>query len=214
MQNEMESKGLNKVNKITNEQNFPRGDFELMDKEKTLTREQKLEKIFSFKGEALGIASKILGNLGNDADFEDIVDEATINAIKHIGEFRHNSTLKTWFKRIVFNQTLDFLRKQKAQKISQMPTLKNTDGKISEIEIPDNHPDPEQLYEKEEQKKLLRSAIFNLRPIFRTCLILTTIEGMNNQEAADALGIPLPTFKSRLSRGEKELKKKIQKLKI
>src|SRR5262245_26529271 len=53
------------------------------------------------------------GILRNDAEAEDALQDAYVDAYRHLSSFRGESTLATWLSRIVINQSLMRLRKSK-----------------------------------------------------------------------------------------------------
>ena len=55
--------------------------------------------------------------LKDDADAEDALQDAYLDAYRHMDEFRGGSQLATWLTRIVINQALVRLRKQKRERV-------------------------------------------------------------------------------------------------
>src|SRR5262245_23143952 len=53
------------------------------------------------------------GILRNDAEAEDVVQEAYVRAFTHLESFRGDSSLSTWLSRIAMNEALGRLRRQR-----------------------------------------------------------------------------------------------------
>ena len=77
-------------------------------------------------------------------------------------------------------------------------------------QLADPAPDPERLYAREELRQLLDRNLTELSPEMRTAVRLREIEGLSTQEAAEALGVPENTLKSRLHRARLQLAEQIQ----
>jgi RNA polymerase sigma-70 factor (ECF subfamily) len=138
-----------------------------------------------------------LAVLGNVEDAEDAMQETFIKAFRHLEQFRGESRFTTWLTRIAVNEAL-----QKRQARRELVSF--DESHESEKAFPRRFEpwtaDPEQLYGKQEIRRLVEAAIRELPPIYREALVLRDIEGLSAEEAAEALGIQVPALKSRLLR--------------
>ena len=66
--------------------------------------------------------------------------------------------------------------------------------------------------ESQEQQRLVRAALGELSEEFRTAIVLTEIEGMSYEDAAEAIGCPIGTVRSRIHRARNELREKLRLL--
>ena len=66
-------------------------------------------------------------------------------------------------------------------------------------------PPPDAAVAREQLRRLLEHSIAGLPEIFRTVFVLREVEGLSVEEAADALGIPPATVKTRLLRAKRRL---------
>jgi RNA polymerase sigma-70 factor (ECF subfamily) len=73
--------------------------------------------------------------------------------------------------------------------------------------LPDHRPFPEAVVEKREQEKLVRDSLERLPKSFREVLTLVDMEGLDYQEVAEAIGVPLGTIKSRLARARLQFRR-------
>ena len=68
---------------------------------------------------------------------------------------------------------------------------------------------PEQVYGKQEIRRLVEEAIQALPEIYRTAFVLRDVEGLSAEEAAEALGLTVPALKSRLLRGRLMMRERL-----
>lgn len=102
-----------------------------------------------------------------------------------------------WFRQVVINEARNTRRKLKPTPSEQ------------ENNMPDPAPGPEQQLSREESQDVLRRALDTLPEREREAIVLTHLGGMTHAEAADALGIPVKTLSSHVSRGLDRLKLKL-----
>ena len=154
-----------------------------------------------------GIALALL----NDEDAAaDAVQEALISAFRKFDTIRGVS-LRSWLARVVINACYDEIRKKRRQNSVPLDQF-NAEG--DEIEtsswLVDPQEDPEMQYESRELEAAIEKCLGELHPIYRIVLILVDIQGLSYEEAAVAIGVPVGTIKSRLSRARLQLQKSLQ----
>lgn len=138
--------------------------------------------------------------MGNPHDAEEVAQEALLSAYRAYDRFRGDSQVKTWLYRITTNAALMRIRKEKrANELTQTG--------IEDMELPSREPLPDDLAERQELAEKLKAGIALLPPDFRAAVVLRDVEGLDNTEAADALGITVANLKSRLHRGRLLLRK-------
>src|SRR6186713_3010256 len=90
----------------------------------------------TYNGKLFRIARAILKD---DRDAEDALQDAYLEAYRHMDEFRGGSELSTWLTRIVINQALMRLRKEKRRSsIVPFRSGASTDAESPEAQVPDN----------------------------------------------------------------------------
>jgi RNA polymerase sigma-70 factor (ECF subfamily) len=127
---------------------------------------------------------------------EDVAQEAFLRAYRALGQFRGQSTFKTWLYQIATNVARTQSARSRDRKETQEP-----EG-IHERERPSTE-DVEGRVIAHDQ---LRRALKELPDDWREALVLRDIEGLEYREIADVLGIPMGTVESRIFRGRKRLK--------
>jgi len=140
------------------------------------------------------------GVLRNDAEAEDVVQEAWVRAFTALDGFRGEAAFSTWLTRIALNEALGRLRRQR-------PTLDwETYGDMaSQAEII-NFPvsamvsDPERTMARSEIRDVLERSIDELPDAFRAVFIARIVEGMSVEETAELFALKPETVKTRLHR--------------
>lgn len=158
-----------------------------------------------------GLALRIL----HDADAaDDCVQDAFINAFRHIDKFKGDSTLKTWLHRIVVNTALMRLRKRK--RLSEVsidelqPQYDTGGGRLDGP--PSQTATPADILMQQDQRQLVLQAISRLPENHRIVLLLRDIEEQSTTQVAVALGISEANVKVRLHRGRAALKTLLEPL--
>ena len=143
----------------------------------------------------------------DDADAEDVVQEAFLLAHRGIERFRQEAKLSTWLVRIVVNASIARLRASKRQPA----TIRLDDTDPSETlgrdgatpERPDEH------LARADTRRLIEARIEALPDAYRLVFVLRAVQELSVEETANALGIPNATVRSRFSRARNLLRKSL-----
>jgi len=147
------------------------------------------------------------GVVRNDAEAEDVVQEAYMRAFANLGGFRGDASLSTWLSRIVINEALGRLRKRK--RVAAMP--ENPEAQV--IRFPLNPSDwntgddPERTMAQRQILGLVERATDSLPDVYRSVFVARVIEGLSIEETADLLGVRPETVKTRLHRARALVRK-------
>jgi len=142
------------------------------------------------------------GVVRNDAEAEDIVQEAYVRAFAHLDSFRGDASLGTWLSRIVINEAIGRLRKRR--RTVAMP--ENPQAEI--IQFPLNpSDDPERTMAQRQILELVERATDSLPDVYRMVLVARVIEGLSIEETSELLGVRPQTVKTRLHRARALLRK-------
>ena len=136
----------------------------------------------------------------NDAEAEDIVQEAYLQAFAHLDRFRGEARLATWLSRITINEALARLRRQRRRQAVHRLAASAPDAQI--IPFPQNTlgDDPERSMAQRQILRLVEQATDNLPAAFRVVFVARGIEGLSVDETAGLLGLRPATVKTRLHR--------------
>ena len=134
----------------------------------------------------------------NREDSEDAVQEALLSAFLHFQNFDGRSSFSTWVTRIAINSALMILRKKRTALESATVSTDDfaADGPVQEIA--DQTPNPEKLYAKLEEERILRKAVRRLRPALRQAVEVHQLQELSMSETADAMCISVAAAKGRL----------------
>ena len=151
-----------------------------------------------YNGRLFRVARAILKD---DAEAEDVLQDAYLEAYRHIADFRGNSQLGTWLTRIVVNRALMRLRQQKRHRVVVPFETTGTDGASREASVADETIEsPPEATLRAEIRRILERRIDELPPSFRAVFVMRDVEDMTVQETADCLSIPPATLRTRLFR--------------
>jgi RNA polymerase sigma-70 factor (ECF subfamily) len=149
--------------------------------------------------------------LKEEADAEDAVQEAYLAAYRNIASFRGGSRLSTWLGRIVINEALARLRKQKhAAVIVPFATVERGEPRIEEDEMADDRTEPpEAAAMRAELRRLLERKIDDLPAQFRTVFVLRDVEELSVEETAECLNVAAATVRTRAFRARALLRESL-----
>lgn len=149
---------------------------------------------------------------GNEDQAQDMVQETFIKGYEAFlkGQFIEGTNARAWFLRILTNHFLAGLRRRKWQAEMDIETL-TAGGEAGPEAMQAGLQDrPEAALMATIMEEPLERALASLPEALRVCVILVDIEEMEYAEAAAALGIPIGTVRSRLSRARQQLQEQLQ----
>ena len=139
----------------------------------------------------------------NREEAEDLVQETYTKALRGISSFEPGTNFKAWMFRILRNT---FLNSRTGLKAATVPLDLSDDDPA----LPVEHETPESILIDRGSRQVLQEAIAELALPYREVLLLCEVEEMSYQEIATALGIPLGTVMSRLSRARRTVRQAVQ----
>jgi RNA polymerase sigma-70 factor, ECF subfamily len=145
--------------------------------------------------------------MGEETAAEDAAQEAFLRAFQHMQAYNGGPFLP-WILRITTNYCLDQLRRKKVRRTTALEELDEYDEGVEEtVWLRDPNASTEEIVERTEMMTRIMHCISRLPDEYRIAVILIDLQNLDYQEAAAMLGIPLGTFKSRLSRARAQLQK-------
>ena len=129
---------------------------------------------------------------------EDVMQEAFIKAFKNIDSYKEGVAFGAWLKRIVINQSIDYLKKKKLELVSineEITTVADDDNwnVASTISYQDIVNSIQQLKEK-----------------YRVVLTLFLLEGYDHGEISQILGISEVSSRTHLLRGKRQVQEQLK----
>ena len=133
----------------------------------------------------------------NEADADEVAQEAFLSAWKGLPNFRGESRFSTWLYQLTTHAAIDLLRREKRQAAAE-----DIDG----ITAADDGPTSQQQAERAEIRREVRAALMQLPEEYRQVLLLRFMQELSYEEIGQALKLPAGTVKSRLNRAKAQLK--------
>ena len=137
----------------------------------------------------------------DDAEAEDIMQQAYVNAYANLRQFKGQAQFSTWLTKIAINEAL--LRVRRNRRYSPL----GEENESVELLKPQSPRDPERQAASGELRVLLESAIDRLPEGAREVFMLREVEGMSTLEVAQALDVSEDAVKTRLSRARSALRR-------
>lgn len=146
-----------------------------------------------YSGRMLGLCCRYVKDR---MDAEDVMVTAFTKVFERIRQFKGEGSFEGWVRRIMVNESLTYLRKNKSMYLE------------TDIEAADREPDYNKL-DSELEAEDLRKLIADLPTGYRIVFNLYAVDGFSHQEIADQLGVSENTSKSQLSRARALLQRKL-----
>ena len=151
--------------------------------------------------------------LRDDAEAEDALQEAYLQAYRSIGKFRGEAKLSTWLVRIVVNEAL--ARRRKYHRRAAIVPIHGMGHEESE-NLEDAAPlwqseRPHDQAERHQIGRLVEQRIDQLPHDYRAVFVLRALEELSVEETAAALGIPQATVRSRFFRARSQLREALSR---
>lgn len=150
-----------------------------------------------------------LSYMKNEADAEDVAQEAFVKGFKSLASFRADSRFSTWLISITLNEARSRLRRKSLVRMDSLDTPPDEDQNVSPALLRDWREIPSEVLERGEIRQLLQEAIEQLPDIYRQVFLLRDVEEMNINDTAEALNISIPSVKVRLHRARMMLQKQL-----
>ncbi|HEV7501693.1 MAG TPA: RNA polymerase sigma factor [Vicinamibacteria bacterium] len=141
----------------------------------------------------------------NDAEAEDVMQQAYVNAYTHLDQFAERAQFSTWLTRIAVHEALARVRRRR--RLTEIETMTDTDDADGVLRSRD--PNPEQQALTGELRAALESSLDAIPEIYRTAFVLREVEGLSTTEAAECLETSDDVVKTRLHRARTLLRREL-----
>ena len=130
---------------------------------------------------------------------EHVMVGGMVKTFEKIGQFQEEGSFEGWIRRIMVNESLMYLRKNKNMSL---------ESDVDEVTEEPNYDELSESVDAEELLKLIQELPVGYRAVFN----LYAIEGYKHEEVGKILGISTGTSKSQLNRARKLLQKRLVKI--
>ncbi|HEY7637420.1 MAG TPA: sigma-70 family RNA polymerase sigma factor [Gemmatimonadales bacterium] len=147
---------------------------------------------------------------------EDLAQETFIKALNAIESYRPEFKFSSWIFKIANNAAIDHLRRRELDTLSLdgSPHAETPEQmQATALQIGARQESPLDAVEAKELGGAIEQAIAQLRPEYRSCILLRHVEGRAYEEIADILNLPLGTVKTYIHRARNELRQALAHLK-
>ena len=146
---------------------------------------------------------------------EDLAQETFIKALNAIESYRPEFKFSSWIFKIANNAAIDHLRRRELDTLSLdgSPHAETPEAvEATALQIGDRQESPLDAVEARELGGQIEQAIAQLRPEYRSCILLRHVEGRAYEEIAEILNLPLGTVKTYIHRARNELRQALAHL--
>lgn len=142
--------------------------------------------------------------LRDEAEAEDVMQQAYVEAYTHLGQFAGRARFSTWLTKIALHEALARLRRRGRQE-----GLDDPGGEDAMEKLVSTYPDPEQQMLSGQVRALLEAALDALPLRYRSVFVLREVEGLSTAESAECLGVRPDVVKTRLLRARTLLREEL-----
>ena len=135
----------------------------------------------------------------------DVVQQSFHKAFVNLDRFRATAAFSTWLTRIVINESLMCLRRDRTRQETSLDERLDESDETCFAALADDRRNPEEAYAMKEMAQMLSGAIKKLGADFQSVLLLQ-LEERTLTEMTQRLRIPLSTLKARLFRARRQLR--------
>jgi len=146
----------------------------------------------------------------------DITQKTFISVFKNLKKLKESGSFKSWIYRIATNYCHEEARKQSRKKMVLMNPShdEEEDQHLIESEAREKMFNPEQSFQQSELERILFDTLQELPEDHRSVILMKEYEGFKFHEIAETLDTSENTVKTRLYRGLKLLKRKLEEQNI
>lgn len=144
----------------------------------------------------------VRGIVRDDADAEDVMQQAYVSAFRHLDQFEGRAAFATWLTRIA-------IREATARSRTSHPFLhivRAAEGEDIVSDVPEPGPDPERRAVAADLMQHVEAEVAALPEAYRSVLLLREVEGLSTEQTAECLDVSTDVVKTRLRRARAMLR--------
>lgn len=145
----------------------------------------------------------------NEAEAEDVVQDAVLKAYRKLASFRGDAKFSTWLIAITLNEARGRLRKENRTILDSLDEQRENSGDYTPAALTDWREVPLAALERQEIRALIQQAVSELPDTYREIVTLRDVEELSVNDTAALLGISVSLVKVRLHRARMMLQRKL-----
>jgi len=152
---------------------------------------------------------------GNEADAEDVVQEAFLRGYRKLEGFEARANFGTWIYRIAVHCALDKVKSRRGDETSSAGRVgENNDPEQDQLQVADDAAGPDRILLSGEIGSMQRAALHSLTPTERTAFVLRHMEDRTTVEIGEALGIEPNAAKQAVFRAVQKMRRRLAPLRM
>jgi RNA polymerase sigma-70 factor (ECF subfamily) len=157
------------------------------------------------------VVKLVMRYVGNQAEAEDVAQEAFIKAYRALANFRGDSAFYTWLYRIAINTAKNSIGSRDRRTVP----IEGGDDDEGSYDLQDRLQDnatPEALAMTDEIRDTVNQAIAALPEDLRTAIVLRELEGLSYEDIAATMSCPVGTVRSRIFRAREAIDARLREV--
>lgn len=149
---------------------------------------------------------------GNEADAEDVVQEAFLRGYRKLEGFESRANFGTWIYRIAVHCALDKVKHRRGDEVARVGD--SNDPELDQLQVADDAAGPERILLSGEIGSMQLAALHTLTATERTAFVLRHMEDCTTAEIGAALGIDPNAAKQAVFRAVQKLRRRLAPLRV
>jgi RNA polymerase sigma-70 factor, ECF subfamily len=149
---------------------------------------------------------------GNEADADDVVQEAFLRGYRKLEGFESRANFGTWIYRIAVHCALDKVRRRRGDETSRVGEA--DDPELDQMQVADFAAGPDRILLSGEISAVQQAALHSLTPTERTAFVMRHMEDCSTAEIGAALGIDSNAAKQAVFRAVQKMRRRLAPLRM
>ncbi len=150
------------------------------------------------------------GIVRNPEDAREVAQDAFLRVHRHLKDFEGGASFSTWLYRIVYNLSIDLLRRRSPGRAIELEDHTDLDGAPDEWLPSRGETNPFAALDRTRLVEAMQRCLDELPPHHRTAIMLREVEGMSYEEIAEAMEVPKGTVMSRLFHARRKMQRMLR----
>jgi RNA polymerase sigma-70 factor (ECF subfamily) len=152
---------------------------------------------------------------GNEADADDVVQEAFLRGYRKLAGFESRANFGTWIYRIAVHCALDKVKHRKGDEANLAGQVGDSnDPELDQLQVADHGAGPDRILLSGEIRSMQEAALHSLTATERTAFVLRHMEDRTTAEIGAALGIEPNAAKQAVFRAVQKLRRRLAPLRV